>query len=535
MRRALELVKSMAAARLFAAFAAVCASVLAVWWGGLNQDEGWYLYAAQLVRDGKFPYHDFFFTQGPALPFVYSALAPIWTSFDSPLHGLLGGRMVTLAFGFAAVFLGVALVRRLVAPEKRSAAGLALFALLGCNLYHVYFNTIPKTYALGTTFLMGGFLLMARGLEKRGALRAAALLAGGLSLAFASGTRISLILVLPVVGFTLLLRFREWRWSFVWFGIGGAAGLMLTYGFFALDPESLKGLLAAQRYHAARGGFDPFFALGSVSRLARGYAALGAVLIAAMAINGGGRGDARHSCGTMGMERSASARSVVLWMLLLSFAAVFLLQLSAPFPYDDYQVPVMSLLAVVIVAFFYRKGSSHWFPVLAAGMVSFSSPMLQEWATFPQDRFWSRKKPCTELAKLREMALEIEILDPGGKDLLTQDLYLAVETGRRVPHRLEMGPFSYFPDASNEEARDIHVFSTDDLEALLESAPCRMAAFSDYSFAIAAPKCDQVSYDRQKSFWKILRKNYEKIDSEPDFGQNSTTLHVLRRKEPLGK
>jgi len=70
MRRALEFIKSMAAARLFAAFAAVCISFLAVWWGSLNQDEGWYLYAAQMVRDGKFPYHDFFFTQGPALPFV---------------------------------------------------------------------------------------------------------------------------------------------------------------------------------------------------------------------------------------------------------------------------------------------------------------------------------------------------------------------------------------------------------------------------------------------------------------------------------
>ena len=38
-------------------------------------------------------------------------------------------------------------------------------------------------------------------------------------------------------------------------------------------------------------------------------------------------------------------------------------------------------------------------------------------------------------------------------------------------------------------------------------------------------------YERQKAFWLILRKNYELVDSEPDFGQNATTLLVLRRKE----
>jgi hypothetical protein len=521
--RILQFVQSSSAARLFAALVAVFLSVFAVWWGALNQDEGWYLYAAQLVREGRFPYHDFFFTQGPALPFVYSALAPIWQSPSSPLGGLLGGRIVTLAFGFAAVALSVALVRRLVAPEKRSAAGLAVFAVLACNLYHIYFNAIPKTYALGSTFLMGGFLLVAWGLEKGGWRRAAALSMGGMSLAFASGTRISLVLVLPVVGMTLLLRFREWRWSFVWFGVGGALGLMLTYGFFALDPASLKGLLAAQAYHAARGGFDPFFAAGSVSRLARGYAALGVMLIAALALRGARRDEAAD--GLPGAART------MLWALGLSFAAVFLLQISAPFPYDDYQVPIMSPLSVVVVAFFYRRGASHWLPVLAAALISFSSPLLQQWTTFTQDRFWSRKKPCTELAKLREMAHEINVLDPGGKELLTQDLYLAVETGRRVPSGFEMGPFSYFPEMSSAEARSLHVFSTEDLEALLENAPCRMAAFSGYSFAIAAPTCREVPYERQKAFWLILRKNYERVDAEPDFGQNATTLLVLKRKE----
>ena len=219
--------RSFRAPWLLAMGAAACMAAAAVWWGGLNQDEGWYLYAAQLVHDGKLPYRDFFFTQGPTMPFVYSVLSPVWHLAGSPLHGLLGGRVVTLLLGLAATMTAVALVRRIVPEDRRDLAGLAVFAVLGCNIYHLYFTTIPKTYALGGLFVATGFLLLVCGLRAAAA-RPFLLLASGMSLAFASGTRISLILILPVAGFLLLACFREFRWSFLWFGIGGAVGLFLT-------------------------------------------------------------------------------------------------------------------------------------------------------------------------------------------------------------------------------------------------------------------------------------------------------------------
>ena len=512
-------------------------AVLSLWWGGINQDEGWYLYAAQLVGEGKLPYRDFFFTQGPAFPVVYSFLRPVWAP-DSPLHGLLGGRVVTLAFGLLGTFAAMALVRRMVAPEKRTAAALSVFVLLAGNLYHVYFTVIPKTYALGSAFLLLGFLLLAVGLGVgrgltpgiRGWRRVACLFVGGLSLAFSSGTRISLVLILPVVGFALLFRFRTFRWAFLWFGLGGALGLALTYGFFALDPQSLKGLLAAQAYHAARGGFDPFFALGSVSRLARGYVALGVVLFAGLCVSRTAAAEATSARGPI---------SFFGLVLGLSFAAVFLLQLSAPFPYDDYQVPLMGLLTVLITTWFFNRADAPvrqaWFVVLVVGLAALSAPQLQQWMVYGQDRFWSLKKERTELSKLRFMAEEINLIDPGGSTLLTQDLYLAVESGRKVPEGLEMGPFSYFPDLSDDEAKAWHVHNTASLEDLLASAPSPVAAISGYAFAIGAPRCREVPFEQQKRLFRILKDHYEMVDSEPRFGQNATTLLVLRRKAESSK
>ncbi len=167
----------------------------AVWMGGLNQDEGWYLYAANLVAEGKIPYRDFFYTQGPLLPILYSPFAAIWKAW-----GILGARVFTLTLGVAGIVFAVALARRLVSPGRRNATALAVALLLGSNLYHLYYLTIPKTYALAALFVMVGFYLLSVARDGRSF---AAILAG-LSLAFGAGTRISLGVLLCVAGLGLL-------------------------------------------------------------------------------------------------------------------------------------------------------------------------------------------------------------------------------------------------------------------------------------------------------------------------------------------
>lgn len=521
---------------VLAVLAALTLGAVAVWFGSLNQDEGWYLYAAQLVRAGKLPYHDFFFTQGPTLPVVYSFLSPLWTCAGSPIHGVLGGRIVTLVFGLAGVVVFAGTARFLVRGERRAAAAFAVFAMLACNVYHIYFLTIPKTYALGSFFTAVGFYFLASALSSAGPARAAQLVASGLAMAFASGTRISLVLMIGVVGFALLFNFRRYRYAFVWFGIGGSLGLFLTYGLFAMDPESLRGLLAAQEYHAARGGFDLMFAVGSVSRLSRAY--VGMLVALALVIAGVlCRARAASSADSSGDAEPENAKFLV-WVLLASFAAVFLLQLSAPFPYDDYQVPVMGVLAVVAAALFATRctGSDEAgalrgcvFVFLATCVASFGSPQLQQWFVAGQDRFWTRMKEGSDIAGLRRAAAKVEALDPGGKTLFTQDLYLAVECGRTVPEGLEMGPFSYFPKAFDVEAEALHVMNPTRLEKLIESAPSPVAAFSEYGFAVAAPECSEVPYEEQTWYWVKLRGKYSLAEEIPGFGQNNTKLILLKR------
>ena len=490
-----------------AAFGFAVLAFAAVWMGSLNQDEGWYLYAARLVSEGKTPYRDFFYTQAPVMPILYSAFAFVWDA-----HGLLGERILTMLVGAAGIAFFCALAARLAVPGRRGESALVAFLLLGSNLYHLYYVAIPKTYALASLFVAVGFFLLsfARDGGWKGALFAAA---SGVSLAFASGTRISLGVLLAVVGFGLLLSFRSWRWTFLWFGIGGALALCVVYGPFLLDPVARSGLVAAQMYHAARGGFDPVFTVGSLSRLVRWYAPLFVVLGMGVAFMLRGR--------RFGTPAVGEGLPLVAKLAAAGFLAVFAVQMLAPFPYEDYQVPVMGLLAVFAVVVFFGRPAA----VPARGLLltlglawaaTFGSPLLEQWMTNGQDRFWTLKKDRCELAQLRDVARIIEEEDPNGDMLLTQDLYLAIETGRKVPEGLEMGPFSMLSD---EEWR-----------RLLSSAPCRIAALSGYSFAIDPPRCDEVPVERQMEYWKLLKKDYDLVMKEDAFGQNATALLILRRK-----
>lgn len=525
-----------------AAVSAVAAALVlyafAVWFGNLNQDEGWYLYAARQVAEGRMPYRDFFFTQGPMLPYVYGVLSPVWS-----WGGVLGGRIFTAVLGLLGCVFAAGLARRSVPSPRAAEAGVIAFALTACNLYHVYFTTIPKTYALASCLLLGGYLLLTLCVSRRKKTRSPMscmwALPAGLLVAFAAGTRLSLGMLLPVTVLGLLVTYRKTGAAFFWFALGGGVGLALVYGPSLLDAR--EPFLFSQTFHVARGGRDPFFVIGSLARTVQAY--LPAVLLGvSLSVF---RLFRRY--GSTQPARQEEPTGVVYcgkiwpWLWLAAFLGVFAVQLASPFPYDDYQVPVMGLLVAALAGWAANSTSSGslrgclcLFWVAAALLGTVASPLPQTWLVARQDRFWVVRKPLSDLALLRGTARDVKALS--GKDgvLLTQDIYLAVEAGLHVPAGLEMGPFSYFPGLSDAEAARFHVMNKAGLTALLKSAPCHVAAYSGYGLAIRSPVTDEVPFEDRQQFLNFLGMNYDRVQEVSDFGQNSTTLQILKRRTPVG-
>lgn len=499
-----------------------------LWFGNLNQDEGWYSYAALQTAQGHLPYSDFAYTQAPVLPFVYALFTP-WTQE----YGLAGSRALTALLGLLSVLMFASLAAWCAPVHRRGWAFLGVWVLLGFNSYQSYFTTILKTYSLTLFFLSAGFLFLRAALQREKAWGSA--LAAGLLAALAAGTRLSAVAVPVAVVLVLLIRARTVRSPvFLGYVAGAGVGLFLVFiPLFLLAPEN--AWFAWVGYHGAR-NVDSLtalftFKLGFLARLAQAYAVwlmlLGLLLISMI----WKRPSAELPCPENRWMES------ILW---LGAAGMTLIHFATAFPYDDYQVPVYGMLSVALLLPILRRipaaedlqSAPTAFAlalILCCGVQVAGSPIHQDWMIRGRELIWWRAKEQPDLKGLREAAAWLRDQDAQGP-LLTQDLYLAVEAGMDVPQGLEMGPFSLFPSWSDEGAQARRVLNGDLLETLIRSGVCEYAAMSGYGFSVASPDIEPVDPDVRSRLNKALRDTYEPVHSFPYFGQAHTTLTIYRKR-----
>ena len=214
--------------------------------------------------------------------------------------------------------------------------------------------------------------------------------------------------------------------------------------------------------------------------------------------------------------------------------------MAAPFPYDDYQTPVMPLAAAVAAALLAaavaESGLRHrvvaWTLVVIAGLFMVASPLCMDWVTIRKDRFWVEMKETPDLFKLREAGAWLRANTAPGDVLLTQDAYLAVEARRKVLPGLEMGPFSLFPDLDDATARRRRVHNVSTLATAIAETDAPVAALSGYAFAVSCPTTDRLAPEQRETLLQAVRAHYEPAASVADFGQGHTTLELYRRRAP---
>ena len=514
--------------------------------GSLNQDEGWYLYAAKQITEGHVLYRDFMFTQGSALPYIYGVFFPIIEKF-----GVAGGRLITALFGLAAAGCAAWLAARSVSSKFRRPAALCALILAGVNVYQSYFTVIVKTYALCAFFLTAGFVALSYTNSRRGGTAA---FWGGFLLALAACTRLSAGIALPVAGLWLLWnRKKVFSLSWLAFGIGGGFILLLGLGtFFLLAPENTEFALFG--YHAGRspGSLTQLVSLkaGFISRFVQAYFVFTVGLLLTFVLKRLNwpireRGfeemtlDSRPKLIEMMREanakRSPFARSFIS-LLWFSGALITLVHFLAPFPYDDYQVIVYPLLAAALAVTLAphcperQQLRSVFAVLLICTAASFSSPINQDWMIRGRDRIWWKFKETPDLFALQKVGAELRGKLGENCFLLTQDTYLAVEAKASVPHGMEMGPFCYYPNMPRERAEKMNLLNEEMLTEMLTKAHASVAAISGYGLTIRSPEIEELSSNDREKLRIILESNYKKVSEIQNFGQAWTTLEVFERR-----
>ena len=517
---------------LLAVFLWLLLSVFHLYWAELNQDEGWYLYAAGLVAHGELPYRDFAFTQGPVMAFVYALATPLVEHF-----GVAAGRVVTQVFGGMAMLLCVGLAMAGSPRRGRQTAAVFAVSLLAVNTYHSQFLSVVKTYSLTSLWLMAAFLFLALALTRH---RPFASLMAGFFLAAAACTRLSAGVLIPVTVLGCLLdpTLRPCRagWGVA---LGAGLGLLLFLGpCLLLAPEATWFHLV--EFHRAREGGGLVYKAGFVSRFVGAY-----LVICVATVVAGFAG--------CGKSRTSSVRNSLCRLMVIGFFGLSLVHIAAPFPYDDYQVMAVPLLVAAVSAVgatkllsFSEGGEGDartsrvatgvaWLLLLASVATAGSSPLLQESLVDGPDRIWWRIRKHSPLVALQDMGTQLQDNIPEGSTLLTQDLYLAVEANRRVPRGLEMGPFCYYPEWTDEQATRCHVLNRAGMSALILSAESPVAAVSGYGFSIQAPDIVPIPDQQREVLIDLLTTGYELHNSIEAFGQAQTQLDIYRRRTTSGK
>ena len=473
--------------------------------GALNQDEGWYLYAARQMMGGEIPHRDFFFTQGLLMPAVYAGFGWLWSA-----AGIWGGRLFTAGLSVAALCIADrTLNRSLSKAEDNPLARLMFWAFTGVNLWYTYFTAIPKTYGLCTFGIALGLYLLTHRSASEVRLNSACVAIAGVVFAALVDVRVSMGILLPTIGAWLFFYRRNvGSWAWMYFLL--SAGVTLLALFL---PEVLlwgEQFFEAQRFHAARESMGLVGMIGCVARLMRfnPLLCLMSILIGWLWITGS-LTTKSHSEGLPSFSQ--------LWLLCAgTLAGIHLL---APVPYDDYLIPAILPFAMAIALRCADLPFDTLKPAFVKGaalatvaLTLCASPVAQDWVIAGQDRFWVKQKEKPDLFLLWEVADRLrQAAQRLQTDLIwTQDTYLAVEAGLRVPKGLEMGPFSK-PQAIDASAK--------------------LAAWSGYTFALKYPVL--TPDPEQEAKLNALKAVYHHtLFTVPMFGQGGTSLVVAERIMP---
>ncbi|HEY1217624.1 MAG TPA: hypothetical protein VGF03_01715, partial [Bryobacteraceae bacterium] len=196
---------------------AVYAQTLAFAW-----DEGFHLLAAQLIKNGKTPYLDFFFPQAPLNAYWNAGWMRLFGDTWRTAHAVAG------LVGAAGVLLAAhAVYARFPIARWRLAGALAVVALAGLNHQFVDYSTIAQGYALCLFLLVAAYRCALWSVERRGWLPAAA---AGFCVVGAAGATLLGSAAVPILLVWLLIYNRAGaRWTKLAGFLAGAALPLLPF------------------------------------------------------------------------------------------------------------------------------------------------------------------------------------------------------------------------------------------------------------------------------------------------------------------
>jgi hypothetical protein len=475
-------------------------SVVFIFLGRYNSDEGWYLYASKLVYEGLRPYQDFLFTQPPLLPYIYGLIQHFL------LQGVYVGRITSVVFSVSAFFLSI----RIAVQYGGKAAGGITSLLGGTFLFGIYCQSITKTYALTTLFFLLAFFLLASssGREIRLILSALVVLLAALTRLpailfavpfllyafFVSRIRIKILLValclLVCLWFLFLALPNPYAefWDIYLNFLGQWGDISVAERLWRIMKISIPNLISHFPGYILLAGI--LIILGA-RRLNKALRAYGAVFIAAAGL---------FLFGVMNLITGGYLVEYDVPLLFVSFP-IMGVAYAKLFPAAEKRSRLVLQLAVVAAVATGLVRSRLYYYDLSGGRLP--------------------------VEKIRTVAAVVtENSAPGDPVFALEALPVAVEAHRPVPPNMAQGQFSFL-NTDTVTASALHAVNGGMVFRYIAAGGPKLILLTDVDWSLLR------SSPEYQAIVDSLAQNYSLIYREDHFGQYGDTVEVyLRRADP---
>jgi hypothetical protein len=197
-------------------------------------DEGFHILTAQLIKNGRLPYIDFFFPQTPLNAFWNAGWMRVFGDSWRIVH------VVAAVEAIGAVFLTADFVyRRIPIPRWRLASSLLAAVLVGANIQVLQFGPVGQGYALALFLSLAAFRLTVWAVDVRNPLPAAM---AGLAASAAAGATLLAAPYAPVLWLWLIVCNRSGgRWvKALTFVAGAAVSWLPMLWLFLQSPRVVR-------------------------------------------------------------------------------------------------------------------------------------------------------------------------------------------------------------------------------------------------------------------------------------------------------
>ncbi len=482
--------------------------------GTLNEDEGWYLYAAKLVYAGQHLYSDFMYTQAPLMPYIYGLPQRLFG------EGLYLGRFESLLFAILTAIALVIAARRL----KGATAGLFVAAALALSPMVLHHLTVIKTYSLTTLLISLALLSLTLKTSK---VTKAVLSCALLSLA--AGVRLSVIAAVPALLLSWLLLDRDGWKPFLAGAISATAVTVAAFLPFVL-PDFHNAWFNMLGFHTVTYESSSFFHdlydkadnFGSLSNNIS-LMLMGSALALILFFVG--------KRGSWLQALRARLVYVQIGAILAALIVADMLPRAMRWDYFIICVPCLVILSGSAVAKLWELASDRKMQNAIIAVVAVFLILNAIGGNHNLDVL-GRSLP---IAKVEKVARFLDQHIPEQDSIFTMHAFIAIQSRRNLLPGLEMGVFSYYPEWNTEAANRYGVINDDIARAYLSSERAAAVLLTPEDFRRNSTLKTLDPQERQENaeqMLQLIKSHYDLALTVPSFGQWKETLMIYLRRQP---